>query len=689
MLQVCPAELPPFDVSVVSEFEEHLGEVLNKPKASMSDFEEMQKKLEAVVTLTPSYAPIKSLESQFTEKFGPEFFRTLDPSDKSSEPVKAVKEGKKLDTLAKKQHEIDSSALPLPPLSQGSSKTDDTPKSKEVLNIVKPEAIKEPPEQSETIEDLEKKVVELKKSFDTEVATEIKFEDILDFDINEHKSYVESISKSIEDLEAMSRTELQVFAQEQHQLAEIATEETRYAEHYGHKANRSLAKLLLQPKPASIKQSSFNAWKAAGFTGGNEFIDLVRECNDIGSDEVLAHYSGHLTDNSKDWHESKGAFLLRGPFNSAEQIKHSASCRLIPFIYRGITHLPPEQSAKFEAAMRAGSVEDMRALARELVKNNYPERSMKLLCNSVFFTEHLVDDKASRLAMAFKEEVNLSNVKEDIKRSIKDVKANLEIEPNFGAALENREASTFVAQFKECVAKGIQGRVDCGNLVEQYATLYYHQSNLELLSGMEVKSKEILESVLDPTIRLFNAQFYLEREDTPDFLAALKANGLASYEDAVSESGKLKLRQDDFELYKKLCLIEKYREYVQHGDLAYIKSDFAELEKGRLKGKHSPAFWAVDKIAIELGMPLNEQQCSFDMRTKKLHCHTPELKEALVNIYKNKEAAELLTQLIRNTVSMNSLPNALHIYTAISKAYRAIDRADYNLFAEINHTCFI
>ena len=668
MLQVCPPGIPPFDVSVVSEFEEHLGEKLNKPKANMDDFEEMQRKLEAVVTLTPSYAPIKSLETQFTEKFGPEFFRTLDPSDKSSEPVKAVKEVKKLDTLAKKIHEIDSSVLPLPPVSHNPStdslNTDDTSEIKEVLKDVNAEA-------------------------DTEVSTELKLEDILDFDINKHILNVQSILKSIKELEVMSRAELEAFAEEQNQLAIKAYSENRYTEQFGHQANQALAKLLLQPRPATIKQSTFDAWKAAGFTAGIEFIDLVRECNDIGSVEVLAGYSGHLTQFSKEWNENQIGFLRSAPKGSGDTTKHLARKMVIPFIYRGITELPAEQSAKFEAAMRAGSVEDMRALARELINIDY---SLEHICGSVlFFEECLESDRSTRAVMAFREEMMVSTSRRGIEYRMEKLKANFGIEPKFGAALENKDASRFVAEFRECIAKGERERTDCGDIVRFYYSLYNHLSNLEVLSDSEEKkSTEIRKNVLDPAFNLFDAQLYLEEEDTPEFLAELNTKGFASFEDAVKEIGKLNFRQDNLELCKKLCLIEKYREYVRHsGDLAYIKDDFLKIENKVSSNRHSYAYYLVDQIAKELGEPLDLQRCSFDMATKKLHCSTLKLEETLVRIYTNKEATELLTQLIRNAVSLNSLPNALHIYSAISKAYLALDSVDINLYAEMNRSSYL
>ena len=191
---------------------------------------------------------------------------------------------------------------------------------------------------------------------------------------------------------------------------------------------------------------------------------------------------------------------------------------------------------------------------------------------------------------------------------------------------------------------------------------------------------EIRENVLEPALFLLKSQLYLEKMDTPDFLDALKAKGFASYEDAVKESGKLRLRQDDYQLYIKLLAIEKCRDYVRHSNnLAYIKNDHGEIDKLAQKDKRT-AYFLLDEIVEELGRPIGEQQCRFDMATKKLHCSTPKLKEALIDIYKNKKAAELLTQLIRNTVHLNSLPNALHIYKAVSRAFYAMGGFDYILY---------
>ena len=694
MLQACPAGLPPFDVSVVGEFEKHLEEKLSKRTAKMSDFEEIQKKLEAVKRLLPTYEPIKSLETQFAEKFGPEFFRSLDRLDKTSEPAKVAKEVKILDRthpFAKKHLEIDPAAPSHPSLAHKSFtdylETDDTPKNKEILNIVNAEAAKEPVEQPQTTEEAAKTFLELKKSFDAEMATEIKLEDIFDFDINEHQSNMQDIQKSIATLDAMSKAELQAFFIEQKALEKKAEEESLYAEFYGHSANQALAELLLQSKPATVKQATFDAWKAAGFTAGSEYINLVRECRSIGPPADLGYYPGHLSDISKKWNESQGAYLMIGMQDFAGNDKHYANKIAIPFIFRGITHLRPEHSTKFEAAMLASSVEDMRVLAREVVQcGYYSEDLIDLLCETTHFDEQLAKNKTARVVMSFGEEVKVFHAREDIKRRLKDLKTNYGIEPSFGAALENRDASLFVSQFREHVAKGKPEYMECAKLVEQYDMLYYHLSHLEQMSDKEVKINiETRDNILNPAMLLFNAEMYLEKEDTPDFLNQLKAKGLASYEDAVKESGKLKLRQDNFELYKKLRLIEKCRDYVRHSnDFAYIKDDFEVAEKCVLKDSLSHAYHLVDKIVQELVKPLDEQKCSFDMTTKKLRSNNPKLKETLVNIYKDREAAELLTQLIRNAVSMNSLPNALHIYKAISKAYHALENADYSLFVEIH-----
>ena len=50
MLQACPAGQSSLHAGVVGEFEAQLSEKLNKNSASLSDLEEMKKKLEAVVT---------------------------------------------------------------------------------------------------------------------------------------------------------------------------------------------------------------------------------------------------------------------------------------------------------------------------------------------------------------------------------------------------------------------------------------------------------------------------------------------------------------------------------------------------------------------------------------------------------------------------------------------------------------
>ena len=697
MVEACPAGQAPLDSSVTGEFEKLVSKVLEKPNGSMSDLKEMEKKLEAVKILVPSYKPIKSLEKQFAEKFGPEFFLSLDRLDKSTEPAEVVKEVKALNRthpFAKKHHEIDPAAPSHPSLSHESFteflKTDIIPKSAEILKVVNTEASKES-EQSETttpVENPNAKYLEVKKSFGASKTTHIKLKDILDFDINEHNSQVQSICKPIEALEAMSKSDLQTFSADQGALADQAERENRYTESKGHKANEAMAKLLLQEKPPTISQSSFDAWKAAGFTAGPEYIDLIRECKNDGSFEALALYSGHLSDFSFKFNHNISGFLKEAFNDSERSLKHYADRKAIPFIYRGITKLRPEHSARFEAAMRASSVEDMRALAREILDcGHYSNDLISNICETSLYDCNLVMNRTARLVMAFGEEVRLYNSRKKLKQKEENIVTAFGVEPDFNAALENNDPSEFVAQFKVCIANGKQARKECANLVDEYKLHYMRLSNLDTMNdSVEKRNLEIRENVLEPAVILLNAQFYLDRNDTPEFLEKLRDHGISSYEAAVKESGKLKLKQLDFELYKMLRLIEKCRDYVRHSsDFAYIKSDFIEVEKCVRTESRSRAYYLVDQVVAELDKPIEVQRCSFDMNSKKLNCNDPKLKEVLVTIYKDKKAAKLLTQHLRNAIGLNSLPEALHIYKSLSKLYQSLEHADYSLLGEISY----
>ena len=529
----------------------------------------------------------------------------------------------------------------------------------------------------------------MKKTFDADNETEIKLKDILGFDIKAHKLKVQNIIVSTETLEQMNKPDLQRYAAYQDELADQAKKEGRHTESSGHKVNIAMAQLLLQQmqKPEAIKQSSFDAWKAVGFSAGPEYIDLIRECKNNGSFQALAGYSGYLSDISFDLNGNLGSHMRGVNKDNEEYLKYFAQKRAVSFIYRGITKLRPEHSNRFEAAMRAGSVENMRALARGLLEcGHYSDELIRNLCHDTFFSDYLAKEKTARLFMSFGEEVRLYRIEKYLKSIVEEIKATFGVEPGFAEALENMNPAAFVAAYKTFIAKGKPARKQCKKLMGAYKLLYNLLSNLELMNDGEVKrNTDIKENVLEPAFILLQAQIYLEKNYTPEFLEKLNANGFASYEDAVKESGKLRLKQDDFELYQVLRVVEKCRDYDRHAnDFAYIGSDFKEIEKRARADRRSRAFRNVDIIAAEFDISKEVQRCSFDLTAKKLNCNTPELKEVLVTIYNDKESAELLTQLIRNAIDMNSLPNALHIYNAISKAYKTLDGVDYYMFAEIS-----
>ena len=689
MLQVCPPGQASLDSSVISDFEKLVSEILHKPSASVSDLKEMERKLEAVKKLVPGYEPIKSLEKQFAEKFGPEYFLSLGQLETATEPAEVARIVKKLDSthaFAKIHRNVDPIAAEHPSLSQESFteflKTDNAPKSAEVLNIVNTE-------KSELLENPKKEYLEAKKSFDTDGASKIKLRDIYDFDIDEYTSKIQQVVTPIDTLDRMSQSELEAYCADQKAQGDKSNKESRSTESDGHKANHYLAKILLQAKPAEIKQTTFDAWKTAGFTAGPEYIRLVRECANVESFSALAMYSGHLCDFAGKRSTHK-AFYMNDAFSDSEAfLDHYADSTAYAFIYSGITKLKPEDSKRFEAAMLSQSVEDMRALARKCLESGeYSNFLMDEMCLSMCFDVEKLKNKTFRMVMAFGEEVEAHKQRKVVQRKLEKIKSTFGFEPGFAAALEKKDASELVAQYKECIAKGKQAHEECAELIAEYKFLYYYLSHLDMMmdDGAEKRNKEVLEDVIEPALLLLIAEAYLVKEDTTEYWRQLNENGIACFEEAIKESAKLKLKQQDFTLYKKLCLIEKCRDYVRHSNnFSYIKKDFVEVHKCALLEKRSRAYSYVDKIIAELEKPIDKQRCTFDMTTKKLNCADAEMKKMLVSIHRDKESAKMLTRLIRCAVDMNSLPEALHIYKSLSKMYHAMDSASFYLFDEIGH----
>ena len=137
MVKVCPSGQPSLESSVISEFELRLKRMIKKPKDIKSTLEKMSKDFEALKKLFPSYEPIKSLEVQFAQKFGYEFFRSLDRFEKTTDPSKAVKEMKTLNrtlSFGKKLPEIDPTISSHPSLSFTEFLKSDTSSKSKILH---------------------------------------------------------------------------------------------------------------------------------------------------------------------------------------------------------------------------------------------------------------------------------------------------------------------------------------------------------------------------------------------------------------------------------------------------------------------------------------------------------------------------------------------------------------------------
>ena len=320
----------------------------------------------------------------------------------------------------------------------------------------------------------------MKKTFDTDNDTEIKLKDILSFDIKAHKLKVQNIIVSTETLERMNKPDLQSYAAYQDELADQADKEGRHTESSGHKVNHRLAKLFLrqEQKLEAVKQSSFDAWKATGFSAGPEYIDLIRECKNEGSFEVLAGYSGFLADSSFELNRNLAAYIGDAYNDHEESSKKAASMRTIPFIYRGITTLRPEHSARFETAVRSGSVQSIRALARELHKcGYYSDQLISNLFSSAYFSDKIAEERTAWIVLSFGEEIKVCRIEKILKSKLETIKTIFGVDPGFGTALENMDASAFVTQFNKFVARGEEARKHCAELLGAYKMLYKHLSN--------------------------------------------------------------------------------------------------------------------------------------------------------------------------------------------------------------------
>ena len=123
----------------------------------------------------------------------------------------------------------------------------------------------------------------------------------------------------------------------------------------------------------------------------------------------------------------------------------------------------------------------------------------------------------------------------------------------------------------------------CSEALQYLWQISLHKHKLEVLTdrfnvSTSYQQTSQHENVVEPAFLLLNSYSYLQKYDNREFMERLQNHHFHSYEDALK--GKRKLRQVDGELYNRLLMIEKCRDYVQHkDDIAYIRNDFAKLER--------------------------------------------------------------------------------------------------------------
>ena len=681
--------------AVVNKFNENLRKRLEQPAATAKDLERAKRELEAVKKISPGFVPVKSVDDQFNEKFGKAYHNHIDAFDKTdaSAKIEIVDLGNKCNKthpfakeLKVKDPEVpDHKSLKYENFVEY-LKSEEPVKGEIVLNAIDPPKVDDEDdaqvdeEEPLSFAEAKQKIKDLIKD-DTPKTVFKDLKDVIDFDVSKYYADLKLKRVSIEAASQMSPAELDELARTSEAKATKALSDGANGEEFVQGANAALAKLIRQGKPSAVKQTTYDVWKNSGFAAA-EFLAMIKESTNL----------GELVDYSGEWHSSIALHEQRSGEGALEVKQHNANLTAIPFIYRGMVLLDALDRAEFEKCIKEESLDGIRALAKKIITSGkYPKQTLLRLLETTHYQNDSIDaHKLAMLTRGFGEAARLAE--DELLQS--QIQGKLLASGNafdVSAAFDSKDPMEIVKAYEECSSKAA---VDVNNLCAQamrnMMSIAMRKQVLEDLGNRfsntaEDKETSNLKNVIGPAVILLKSKRLLKELDNDDFITKLKHYHIQTYEEALKEKRKLKYM--DSELYKRLLLIEKSREYLQHkDDFEYLREDFDVLYNGfistiNLRGK---AFYNVGQIIQELKKDPKDQKCSFDLNRKKLTCHSPEMQETLILIVGDKLASKMLKDFCENAVSGLSLPTAIATFEMQSKACDRISSSDFGVLIEFH-----
>ena len=499
------------------------------------------------------------------------------------------------------------------------------------------------------------------------IDNELKY--YIDFDVSKYATELESKYISIEKASLMSTDELTKLENDSAKCLQNFKSRNLYCEEYIHNANLAQARLLKQSRPPAVQHSAFASWKTWGFSAA-KFINFISKCMQDYSGNDWRKHVKYLADDAIQWHHHSSLFFKEAKGDEYTCNYHMEQRIAIDFLYRTKVRLNSSDNAELERCISSESPYSIRKLARRIVASNgYSRDDLRYIQHCTYCYDDVSNytDKITLMANLFGEELRLAWSESDLmdpQYQLQGPGVAFDVE----SALYSVDANGIVKAYEQCILKAaadVNIYRKCFNALHYLWEISLHKQKLEVLTkrfDVSTSSQHTSqhENVVVPAFLLINCNTFLRKYDNSEFMEKLNFHQFHSYEDALK--GKRKLRQVDGELYNRLIMIEKCREYVQHkDDIAYIRDDFADLKK-KYKGDDGSAYLLVNRILNELGKDDNGQQCFFNLHSKRFVFNTPETQETLIRIFRNKQASQMLIEFCLNVVSGIPHSDAMHLF---------------------------
>lgn len=104
-------------------------------------------------------------------------------------------------------------------------------------------------------------------------------------------------------------------------------------------------------------------------------------------------------------------------------------------------------------------------------------------------------------------------------------------------------------------------------------------------------------------------------------------------------------------------------------NFGHIRQSFDSMANAFLDFKRNYPYQEVYKVVHELKKDHKDQKLSFDLKSGKLLCNSPEMLHNLIKIQQNKRACKQLLSFCESATLEQSIPEAIAIFEEQNKVY--------------------